>query len=178
MLRIISGKLRGKKLLAPPTITRPTLNRVRETLFNTLNSIKPIHSFTHCVDAFAGSGALGLEAHSRGAQFISFIEQDCAVCKTLSQNISFLEPSTYKLYQSDTLKVLPSLKNIDLLFLDPPYSKNLVNTILSLDLAFTPEALVVIECDKKDQIDTKEYSLLKEKTIGRVKLLYLVPNFS
>ena len=98
-MRIISGEKRGAKLLAPKgSNTRPTRDRVKESLFNILLNHEFSNSFRHkvVIDAFAGSGALGLEALSRGAAHAIFIENDIAAIKTLKKNRQFRLSTTIK----------------------------------------------------------------------------------
>jgi 16S rRNA (guanine(966)-N(2))-methyltransferase RsmD len=123
-MRIISGKAKGKKLLAPPGRTvRPTLDRVREALFASLGSRV---QGARVLDLFAGSGALGLEALSRGAQLAVFVEQSKIVQTVVRRNISQLGfDSVAKLIPGEALRTLKRLENrgesFDLVFLDPPY---------------------------------------------------------
>ncbi|MCP4197060.1 MAG: 16S rRNA (guanine(966)-N(2))-methyltransferase RsmD [Proteobacteria bacterium] len=123
-MRIISGKAKGKKLLAPPgRKVRPTLDRVREALFSSLGSRV---EGALVLDLFAGSGALGLEALSRGAAYAVFVEQSKPVQEVVRRNISQLGfDAVAKLIAGEATRTLKLLEkrgeSFDLVFLDPPY---------------------------------------------------------
>ncbi len=122
-VRIIGGKWRGRKLrFAGDRTLRPTLGRTRETLFNWLRPY--IHQQT-CLDLFAGSGVLGLEALSQGAAHCTFVDSNKRTIHALSENIAILNAAAQAtVKQSDALKFLsrpPS--RFDVVFLDPPYSQ-------------------------------------------------------
>lgn len=133
MIRLIAGKYRGRRLEAPDTkTTRPTTDRVRESIFNLLDSYFASAGMTFdglCVlDAFAGSGALGLESLSRGAGHITFFEQNPMAYSTLLRNMRSLEDDSLhmKSYRCDATKSPKAIHAVDLVFLDPPYRKNLI----------------------------------------------------
>lgn len=129
-LRIIGGKWRGRKFNFPaiPGL-RPTPDRVRETLFNWL---APIISGAHCLDLFAGSGALGLEALSRGAGEVVFMDQSPVVIQHLKQQIQTLN-ITNAIVQKGTvpLCLLPCTNPFNIIFLDPPFHQNLIARVCS-----------------------------------------------
>lgn len=122
-LRIIAGQWRGRKLVAPASdATRPTADRTRETLFSMLVSrIGDFEGLT-VADLFAGSGALGLEALSRGAASCLFVEQDAAALRALRTNIANLhaQPQT-DVRAGSVLALGPAKLPLDLILLDPPY---------------------------------------------------------
>ncbi|AXE61860.1 16S rRNA (guanine(966)-N(2))-methyltransferase RsmD [Candidatus Thioglobus sp. NP1] len=129
---IISGKLKGRKFQFPDeTGLRPTSGKIRETLFNWLqfdiaNKI--------ILDPFAGSGALGIEAISRGAKKVLLVEKSLKVFKKLKSNLEILNNSEYKLLNQDSLTYLNN-KNVtpfDLIFLDPPFENDLIPQILKM----------------------------------------------
>lgn len=121
-LRIIGGRWRGRLLEVPATLVRPTPDRVRETLFNWL---APMIDGARCVDAFAGSGALGLEALSRGAAQALLIEQDATAADTIERNIAALQAGGAQVQRGDARARLPNaLPGSDLLFLDPPFGSD------------------------------------------------------
>lgn len=123
VLRIIGGVYRGKKVYFPDVEgLRPTPDRVRETLFNWLmQDIKE----ARCLDAFAGSGALGLEACSRGAAQVVFLEQAPQVYAHLNRTLSEFNNTGLKLIKTDALYYLQhSQEEFDIIFLDPPFSQN------------------------------------------------------
>lgn len=125
-LRIIGGDWRGRKLAFPdlPGL-RPTPDRVRETLFNWL---MPVIRRARCLDLFAGSGALGLEALSRRAADVVLVDSQGQVIDSLKKNIDVLEAGDrVHLQQCDALQYLQSLNDcFDLIFLDPPYHQGLL----------------------------------------------------
>jgi 16S rRNA (guanine966-N2)-methyltransferase len=122
-IRIIGGSFRGRKLKVPDVVDlRPTPDRVRETLFNWLAPV--IHGAT-CLDLFAGSGALGFEALSRGASFVVMVDYAPTVIALLQQELSMFKAQNADIYCAkvpDQLK-RPE-KKIDIVFLDPPYQQN------------------------------------------------------
>ncbi len=123
-MRIIAGEWRGRKLQAPPgEATRPTADRTRETLFSML--VSRIGSFEglSVADLFAGSGALGLEALSRGAAMCLFVEQDAAAIRSLRANIAALRAQDRcEVRAASVLALGPAKAPLDLLLLDPPYA--------------------------------------------------------
>ncbi len=122
-MRIISGQWRGRKLVAPQgEATRPTSDRTRETLFSMLVSRLGSFEDLSVADLFAGSGALGLEALSRGAASCLFVEQDPAAVRALRTNIANLRaPGQCDVRAASVLTLGPAKAPIDLLLLDPPY---------------------------------------------------------
>lgn len=120
-VRIIGGKHRGRKLpVADAPGLRPTPDRVRETLFNWLGQNL---SGWHCLDLFAGSGALGFEAASRGAASVVLVEQAPAVARILQTAVAALKEPALSLVCTDALAYLkkPDIHPLDLVFIDPPY---------------------------------------------------------
>jgi 16S rRNA (guanine966-N2)-methyltransferase len=132
-LRIIGGKWRGRKLRFPDVEgLRPTGDRLRETLFNWL---APIVVDAHCLDLFAGSGALGLEAVSRGAASATLIEQSKVASQTLLQHRQTLDgEGQIEVIQADALRWLEQTppRAFDLLFLDPPFNTSLLEAAIAL----------------------------------------------
>lgn len=125
-LRIIAGEWRGRKLpFANIEGLRPTPDRVRETLFNWL---APLIEGARCLDLFAGSGALGLEALSRGASEVVMLDQSAKVTRQLQDNLKLLQCKQATVLQKDALTYLQAKPEqaFDVVFLDPPYRKNLI----------------------------------------------------
>lgn len=120
VVRIIGGRWKRTPLPVPhiPGL-RPTPSRVRETLFNWLGQDL---SDWRCCDAFAGSGALGLEAASRGASQVSLIEQNTQLVAQLQRLCTQLKASGVSVQRADALAVLPTLSGLDVVFLDPPFN--------------------------------------------------------
>ncbi len=119
-LRIIAGQWRGRKVSFPEVPgLRPTPDRVRETLFNWL---APVIAGARCLDLFAGSGALGLEALSRGAAQVILVDNQPAVIKQLKANLSLLQADSAEVIRADALRYLDgAAMPFDVVFLDPPY---------------------------------------------------------
>ncbi len=157
-MRIIGGKNRGKRLLLPDeSVTRPTTDRVRESLFNIL-----IHhadfSITEArvLDAFAGSGALGLEAVSRGAGHVTFVENHPKIIPILQKNVQAIAlPHTATVLAYSINQIAKSAQAVQLIFLDPPYHQGLELPTLELlkrqGWADT-ETLVCLEMHVRDDL--------------------------
>lgn len=133
-LRIVAGSLRGSRLAVPdrPGL-RPTPDRVRETLFNWL---APVIAGARCLDLYAGTGALGIEALSRGAGECVFVERDRALCRQLQDNLARLKVAGARVVADDAFAFLaaPAPTPFDLVFLDPPFDAGLWNeTALRLE---------------------------------------------
>lgn len=123
-LRIIGGRYRGKHLrFKSAEALRPTSNRIRETLFNWL---QPVITGSRCLDMFAGSGLLGIEAASRGAGEVVFIEKHHATIKQLRRNISELKLPNTQLIAADAFDSLTTMKPFDIVFVDPPFHMGLL----------------------------------------------------
>ena len=132
-VRIIGGRHRGRRLhFSPGRGLRPTPDRVRETLFNWLQG--EIRG-ARCLDLFAGSGALGLEALSRGAGWLCAVEQNRSVAQRLRDNISLLaEDSVAEVRQTDALRLLRTVPDtpFDIVFVDPPFADGLLPSVCRL----------------------------------------------
>ncbi|WP_446809664.1 16S rRNA (guanine(966)-N(2))-methyltransferase RsmD [Methylomonas sp. 2BW1-5-20] len=171
-IRIIGGEWRSRHIVfddAPGL--RPTPSRVRETLFNWLQA-DILHS--RCLDLYAGSGALGLEAASRGARQVVQVENNPASCQKLRENIAKLAAAQVKLVQQDVSHFLNgSAQPFDLVFLDPPFGQGLIwQTCKLLDDKgwLAAYAKIYLECERNRPLDDlpADWSLLKAKTAGEV----------
>ncbi|MET0230584.1 MAG: 16S rRNA (guanine(966)-N(2))-methyltransferase RsmD [Rhodanobacteraceae bacterium] len=146
-LRIVAGHLRGSKIAVPdrPGL-RPTPDRVRETLFNWL---APIIEGARCLDLFAGTGALGIEAISRGAVYCTFVESDRALARAIEENLARLKVENARVVAMDAAAMLGGTPQpFDLVFLDPPFDENLWNeTARRLESGgwLTPGAWIYVE---------------------------------
>ncbi|MEE0435085.1 MAG: 16S rRNA (guanine(966)-N(2))-methyltransferase RsmD [Peptococcaceae bacterium] len=168
-MRIIAGERRGTKLEAVPGMnTRPTADRVKEGLFNILQM--DIDSTTRVLDVFAGTGALGLEALSRGAHHATFIEHAGAARSVLARNI---DKCHYKdratVLAGDARTLLPTLagQQFDLIFLDPPYQKSLYEPIIFTLLTYhllSDYGILVSEHAKNLPFSWNEKGLILYKT--------------
>jgi 16S rRNA (guanine(966)-N(2))-methyltransferase RsmD len=172
-MRIIAGKYRGRNLKAGEAF-RPTSDRVRETLFNILQS--QIEN-TVFVDAFAGSGAVGIEALSRGASLVFFAETNKKALQILESNLSFCEEGQWRIYTLTVLKALDVVRSasprVDLLFFDPPYDYDRYSELLSKSASLFPEAEIILETSTRGSVKAPpELKLLKERTIGETRLQF------
>ncbi len=151
-LRIIGGEWRGRKLRFPgKSGIRPTPDRVRETLFNWLAQAVP---GSRCLDLFAGSGALGLEALSRGARAATFVEQNRESAARLRETAALLAPDRASVFQAESLAWLHGPESAyDIAFVDPPFEAGLRESALQALEArgwLAPEAFVYIEAPARD----------------------------
>lgn len=170
-LRIIGGEWRGRRLPVPhaPGL-RPTPDRVRETLFNWLQGVT---EGARCLDLFAGSGALGFEAASRGARHVTLVEADARVAAHLSEQAAALDAGRITVHARRVQAFLQqSPQPFDVIFLDPPYGKNLVAETLAL-LAqgwVAPGARVYIEAEAElgEPGLPEGWELLKTRSAGQV----------
>lgn len=179
MMRIISGVKRGKKLLSlEGDNTRPTLERVKQAFFS---AIQFEIAGKIVLDLFAGSGQLGLEALSRGADFCYFNDMSRQACEIINKNIvacdfAKISQLTCKSY-IDCVKIIKSSnKKVSLVFLDPPYSNDLVNGALALlhdEGVLESGALVVCESADTDGVCHGAYSLRKEYRYSGIKISIL-----
>jgi len=178
-LRIIAGEWRGRKLIFPDVDgLRPTPDRVRETVFNWLQSVIP---GAECLDLFAGSGAMGFEALSRGAAYVTMIERDASAVHALRMNLEVLKADNRaRLIQGDALVRLADLpaNSVDILFLDPPYGKGLITKVwhqLEQNNVLKEGALIYLEQEMPLQTaDLPENRvILKQKQAGQVNYYLL-----
>lgn len=172
-LRIIGGEWRGRKLRFPdaPNL-RPTPDRVRETIFNWLSPM--IHG-ARCLDLFAGSGALGLEALSRGAAFTSFVDSHRKVTEALQSHLTLLEANDIaEVRQMDGVTFLKeAATKYNLVFLDPPYHLDFMQKVVPLleDNGWLGEkAMIYLEIEKRQALPElpANWEKLKDKTAGEV----------
>ena len=126
-MRIIAGSGKGRKLFSPPSITRPTSDRAREGLFSSLISTFGTLDGLHFLDLFAGSGAVGVEALSRGAGLVESIESNSESAQVCEKNFGLLlnQPNLgkFKVHETTTFEYINNLANkqFEIIFLDPPY---------------------------------------------------------
>ncbi|HHW7566967.1 TPA: 16S rRNA (guanine(966)-N(2))-methyltransferase RsmD [Mannheimia haemolytica] len=173
-VRVIGGLWRGRKL---PVLNaeglRPTTDRVKETLFNWL-----MHDIAHsrCLDCFAGSGSLGIEALSRQAQAVVFLEKFANAANQLKKNLQALKSEQGSVIHTDTLAYLAQKNNgepFDIVFIDPPFHQGFVPQVISL-LAennwLAPNAILYVETEKNHPpLELPQgWQILKEKTAGMV----------
>lgn len=170
-IRIIAGQHRGRKL--PVLIAdglRPTTDRVKETVFNWL---MPYVQDANCLDCFAGSGGLGFEAMSRGAESLTLVELNKAAAQQLKDNKALLKIDNIQVVQQNALDFLQTnQQSFSLVFIDPPFRKGLAQQaaeLLSIK-GLDEDALIYVEmeADTNAQVMPSHWQLLKEKVAGQV----------
>ncbi|WP_338244329.1 16S rRNA (guanine(966)-N(2))-methyltransferase RsmD [Aurantiacibacter hainanensis] len=177
-MRIIAGDWKRRQLRAPPgDATRPTADRTRETLFSMLVSRLGSLEGLSVADLFAGSGALGLEALSRGAANCLFVEQDAAAIRCLRQNISSLRAQQQCEVVAGSVMSLGAAKQPrDLVLLDPPYGTNAgevaVDRLTRLGW-IGPATWVALEVGAKEDVKIKALEIESERRTGPAKLVLL-----
>jgi 16S rRNA (guanine966-N2)-methyltransferase len=170
-MRVIAGSLGGRRLTAPRgKVTRPTSDRVREALFAMLGELDGLS----VLDLFAGTGALGIEALSRGAARAVFVERDGGAMKVLQGNLAALgiDDGAAEVRRADALAALQSARSrqetYDLLFIDPPYSQahdwghELAATLPAL---LAPAARIVVESDRRAPLSL-QLEVVRERRYG------------
>ncbi len=170
-LRIIGGQWRGRKLqfIDAPNL-RPTPERIRETLFNWLQG--QVHGAS-CLDLFAGSGALGIEALSRGASEVVFIDSVKQVTRQLEANLSLLQSDACVLHNNAQSYLENSNQTFDIIFLDPPFRQNMLpgslKSILEKNL-LKKNGLIYLEYEAEQDFNWNNFGLspIKETTAGQV----------
>ncbi len=185
-MRIVAGLHRGRCLAAPAGI-RPTADRVRETLFNVL-AHNPLGGAlalpeARVLDAFAGSGALGLEALSRGAARATFMESDAAALDAIRANVAALkEEARAEVLRADATRPPRGRAPATLLLMDPPYGKDLAAPALAAlaDAGWlAPDALAVVELGARDdfappsELGASRFEVVDERRIGDGRLVFL-----
>ena len=184
-MRIIAGVGKGRKLFSPPSITRPTSDRAREGLFSSLISTFGTLDGLHFLDLFAGSGAVGVEALSRGAGLVESIESNSESAQVCEKNFELLlnQPNLgkFKVHQTTTFEYINHLANkqFDIIFLDPPYDvtnieiEKILKKILSNNL-LGKFGVIAIERDAKGAVFTWPNGLqeVKVRSYGQGAIHY------
>ena len=176
-MRIIAGEWRGRTLVAPAGMdTRPTADRTRETLFSMLASRIGSFGDLRVADLYAGSGALGLEALSRGAAFACFVEQDHRASTAIRGNVAALGAGERSQVLTRSAAALPAAQPFDLIFADPPYtagsgSKVVAELIRANWLA--NGGWVAIETERRDRVEPQSLIVDGEREVGRARLTLL-----
>ncbi len=170
-MRIISGRWRGRKLIAPTGLaTRPTSNRAREALFSMLASRLGSFEGLRIADLFAGSGALGLEALSRGAAHCVFVDADRAAVEAIRANIAALAaPAEVLAGGAEHVRIAGP---IDLAFLDPPYGSGLAATVMER-LPLAAGGLASIETGRSEAVVAEGYEEEAMRTYGKARITLL-----
>ncbi|RDE83190.1 16S rRNA (guanine(966)-N(2))-methyltransferase RsmD [Haemophilus parahaemolyticus] len=173
-VRVIAGLWRGRKLsVLNAEGLRPTTDRVKETLFNWL--MMDVAN-ARCLDCFAGSGSLGIEALSRQAQAVVFLEKFANAAKQLKKNLASLKTDKGTVINTDTLTYLSqknSTEPFEIIFIDPPFHHNFVPQVLTLlqqNNWLAENALIYVETEKNHPplLLAKNWQVIKEKSAGMV----------
>jgi len=171
-LRIIGGEWRGRKLrFADGEGLRPTTDRVRETLFNWL---APLIHGARCLDLFAGSGALGMEALSRGAGEVVFVDNNPVAITALKENLALLKADNASVIRGDALAYLRGeTRHFDVVFLDPPFRRDLLQPALKLLVEggwLAPGARLYLELESEEALPELPagWEVLRSKQAGQV----------
>lgn len=171
-LRIIGGQWRGRKLQFPDVEgLRPTTDRVRETLFNWL---APVIHGAHCLDLFSGSGALGLEALSRGAAHAVLLDRNAQAIRALRQHAQTLHCTTLSVHQTNALDYLrqPASETFSVVFLDPPFHQDLITPcaeLLESQGWLDAQTRIYIESEPCPHRLPANWELLRDKRAGQVQ---------
>lgn len=173
-MRIIGGEYKSRLIAMPKGVEiRPTQDKVREAIFNILGDVNG----KTVLELFAGSGAFGIEAISRGARKATFVDNNFCCVQTIKSNLESLTipVSKYDIIKTNALKIMPTLakggEKFDIIFLDPPYYKEMAkNCLINIDSydIVSPVGLIIIEHFKKDALDAvlKRLFLLDERRYG------------
>jgi len=181
-MRVVAGRLRGRRLAAPEgRDVRPTSDRARQAVFNIIEhgglSDAPLGG-ANVIDAFAGTGAMGIEALSRGAAHCSFVEKERAALAALQRNLDALGlKGSARIFRSDALSLPPTAAHAAFAFLDPPYGENLAAPALD-SLArqgwLAQGALCIVELGARDDFTPPAgFTPLDERRYGAARIAFL-----
>jgi 16S rRNA (guanine966-N2)-methyltransferase len=177
--RIIAGRHRGRRLEVPKgTAVRPTAERLREALFSILEHRTPRLAGARFLDLFAGSGAVGLEALSRGAGALVAVEVERAAATALRHNLEKLgEGARGRLVVGDATRLPPAAERFDIVYLDPPYGSGLAAAALQSLAAggwLAADALLVVELAERERFDPPAgFALAEERRYGAGRIMLL-----
>ena len=177
-MRIIAGEWRGRRLVTPPGMeTRPTADRTRETLFSMLASRLGSFEGLRIADLYAGSGALGLEALSRGAAQAIFVETGRAASKAIEANLTALGAGQRATIHSISAAYLPASDPFDLIFADPPYQPG-SGTAVAQTVAgsgwLAPGGWMAVETRRGDPVTAPQgWEIDAERDVGRARITLL-----
>jgi 16S rRNA (guanine966-N2)-methyltransferase len=173
-VRIIAGEWRGRPLQAPDGQgTRPTADRTRETLFSMLASRIGSFEGLRVADLYAGSGALGLEALSRGAGHATFVETDAGAIRCIRANLRSLRAESRSQVLSLSAQRLGPLQPFDLVFADPPYAPDSGTAVVAAVRAaawLAPRGWLAIETESNAPVEAGDWRIDAERRIGRARL--------
>lgn len=179
-MRIIAGEWRGRKLVAPQGMTtRPTADRTRETLFSMLASRLGSFDGLRVADLYAGSGALGLEALSRGAASATFVETERAATKAIEANVASLGAGGRAMVRPMSAAALPSSEPFDIVFADPPYVPGSGSTAAAAVAKagwLAEGGWMAVETRRGDAVSPPPgWEVDAERDVGRARLTLLRP---
>ena len=170
-MRIIAGRWRGRKLVAPEGLaTRPTADRVREALVSMLQSRLGTFEGLRVADLFAGSGALGLEALSRGAAHCTFLDSDRNAVAAIRANLAALGAEGE--VRQGSAEHIRLAELLDLVFLDPPYGSGLAGPMLAA-LPLAPGALASVETARDEEVTVKGFETEAQRAYGKARITLL-----
>ncbi len=183
--RIISGELRGIRLKSVPgSMTRPITDRVKENLFNILSFKIEGSSF---LDLFAGTGSVGVEAYSRGAEFVQFIEKNQKPFNVLKQNLILIpDKNNYALMKADALHYLDGSpeRSFDFIFIAPPQYKNIWSLALRKIDRYPPilnhNGMIIVQIDpiEYEELELKSFIETDKRKYGSTLLIFLMHNLT
>jgi 16S rRNA (guanine966-N2)-methyltransferase len=173
-MRIIAGEWRGRKIEAPPGQgTRPTADRTRETLFSMLASRLGSFGGLRVADLYAGSGALGLEALSRGAAHATFVENDPIAIRAIRANVESLGAAARAEARPLSAATLAQSQPFDLIFADPPYASGSGSAVVQAVAEagwLAPGGWLAVETAKNEPVDPGPWEIDAERQVGRARL--------
>ncbi len=174
-MRIVGGKYRHRLIIFPDDMahTRPTKDRIREAIFSAIGDISEYRA----LDLYAGSGAMGIEALSRGASHVTFVDVSPLAVKTVNDNLNTLkvDKSEYQVLKTNDMSAIDYFKEkqdkFDLVFLDPPYEKGEYEKIVSLlqsNNLLSDKAILVLESNRSIKLENIDYQKNKEYHYGEI----------
>jgi 16S rRNA (guanine966-N2)-methyltransferase len=175
----VAGSLKNRRLKFPNVDgLRPTSDQLKETIFNWL---APYIYDSICIDAFSGSGSLGIESISRGAKTAIFYEINSKAITQIKQNLESLEVSNYKLYKKDSVKSLASIDLVEenriIVFLDPPFNKNIMDSALTsirTNNNISSGTIVYVETEKSLNLNLDDFEVIKAKDTSNISAKLLI----
>ena len=178
-MHIITGTHKGNKICVPKGDVRPTMDKVREAIFAIIRS-EVAHA--NVLDLFAGSGSLGLEALSEGAERCDFVENSYKVIKILQKNINNLTFEKYAhIHNCSVFSFLNNCATVyDLIFFDPPYEREFACKIIKaiyMNNILSNEGIIVAETEKSEDLSEFENFIIKEKIYGDTKVTIIKKGF-
>jgi len=181
-MRIVGGKFKGRKLEAPAGLdTRPTSDRARESIFNILehqNWGRAALRQKRCLDMFSGTGALGIEAFSRGAEHVTFVDNNETAMKCLHANAKGMaDRNQFSMIRTDASNPAQAKEPFDLVFMDAPYKSGLTDISLNALAAkgwIKPSTVCVVEVSKSDAWQpSNQFKELDVRKYGAAKVFFL-----